>query len=160
MNGPTTFPVENLPGGGNLHAPIVARSYLFAPADRETLLEKVFSAGADAVVLDLEDAVLPSAKSRARLMLTRALNRRAVSAIPVFVRINPVSGSEWQADIEAAVTPATTGVRLAKAASQSEVNLVAEALASAEQRMGISRGSVAIIPTIETAEGLLNCAEM
>src|ERR1700722_15152081 len=104
MNGLTTFSAGNHLGGGNLLSSTVARSYLFAPADSERLLDKVFAAGADAVVLDLEDAVLPSAKSRARLMLAEALNRRAISTLPIFVRINPVSGPEWQADIEAAVS--------------------------------------------------------
>ena len=45
---------------------MLARSYLFAPGDREDLLEKVWHAGADAVVLDLEDAVAPGAKEAAR----------------------------------------------------------------------------------------------
>ena len=139
----------------------VARSYLFAPADNELLLEKVFSAGADAVVLDLEDAVLPSGKARARLLLANALKQRAVSSMPIFVRINPVSsGSDWQADIEAAVAPSTAGIRLAKAGSQSEINFVDQALSSAERRLGIVPGSVSIVPTIETAEGLLKSAEM
>ena len=49
------------------------RSYLFAPGHNEKLLTKVFDAGADTVILDLEDAVPPAAKDTARELVSRAL---------------------------------------------------------------------------------------
>jgi citrate lyase subunit beta / citryl-CoA lyase len=67
------------------------RSYLFAPAHNEKLLARVFDAGADAVILDLEDAVPPHAKAQARAMVSDALAHR-----PAWVRINAV-GSELAA---------------------------------------------------------------
>ena len=136
------------------------RSYLFAPANNEVLSRKVFLAGADAVVLDLEDAVLPNRKAVARELLAKTLQEVTESAVQIFVRINPVSGSEWRADVEAAVTPATHGVRMAKAESVSEIQAVDEAISAAERRLEIRAGSIAIVPTIETANGVLNCLEM
>ena len=59
------------------------RSYLFAPGHNAKLLAKVFDAGADAVILDLEDAVPPDAKDTARTMVADALTTH-----PAWVRIN------------------------------------------------------------------------
>jgi citrate lyase subunit beta/citryl-CoA lyase len=50
----------------------LARSYLFAPGNHEYLLERVLTAGADAVVIDLEDAVAAEHKTRARAHLALA----------------------------------------------------------------------------------------
>ena len=47
----------------------LARSYLFAPGNHERLLERVFTAGADAVVIDLEEAVAAEHKTRARALV-------------------------------------------------------------------------------------------
>ena len=61
------------------------RSYLFAPGHNEKLLNRVYEAGADAVMLDLEDAVPPDAKAKARAMVAEVLADR-----PGWVRINAV----------------------------------------------------------------------
>ena len=71
------------------------RSYLFAPGHSEKLLSRVFGAGADAVILDLEDAVPPHAKEQARAMVTRVLGQR-----PAWVRINAVRTRLAAADLE------------------------------------------------------------
>ena len=59
------------------------RSYLFAPGHSEKLVGKVFDAGADAVILDLEDAVPPEYKAAARTKVADALISH-----PAWVRIN------------------------------------------------------------------------
>ena len=59
------------------------RSYLFAPGHNAKLLDRVFAAGADAVMLDLEDAVPPEAKATARAMVAEVLPER-----PAWVRVN------------------------------------------------------------------------
>ena len=60
------------------------RSYLFAPGHNAKLLDRVFRAGADAVMLDLEDAVPPQAKATARAMVADVLRDQ-----PAWVRVNP-----------------------------------------------------------------------
>ena len=72
------------------------RSYLFAPGHNEKLLGRVFDAGADAVMLDLEDSVPPDAKQRARAMAADVLGGRAA-----WVRINAVGTELAAADLEA-----------------------------------------------------------
>jgi len=137
------------------------RSYLFAPGNDEKLLDKVFAAGADAVVLDLEDAVPPAEKARARELVRRALTGRAPGSRPeAWVRINALESQEWREDVEAAVGPALTGVRVPKADSAAGLGLLAEALAQAEAKRGLPAGSVAVACTIESAAGVLAAREL
>jgi citrate lyase subunit beta/citryl-CoA lyase len=137
----------------------LARSYLFAPGDNERLLGKVFDAGADAVVLDLEDAVAPERKAEARQIVSSALSviRKASS---VYVRINAVSTTYWKEDIAAAVAPSLKGIRLAKAESAEEIRALDAALTVAEKAAGIARGAVKITATIESAAGLVAALEI
>ena len=72
------------------------RSYLFAPGHNAKLLRRVFEAGADAVMLDLEDAVPPDAKQQARAMVAGALADRSA-----WVRINTVRTDLAAADLDA-----------------------------------------------------------
>ena len=80
------------------------RSLLFVPGDRPDRMEKALASGADALILDLEDAVAAAAKPAARAHIAAFL-RRPRSAIGLFVRINPLD-SGLAADDVAAVLPA------------------------------------------------------
>jgi citrate lyase subunit beta/citryl-CoA lyase len=140
---------------------MLARSYLFAPGNNPTLLGKVFAAGADAVVLDLEDAVPLKQKAEARQLVAHAL-MKALSAgkVNAYVRINAVSTDLWRDDLAAALVPGLRGVRLAKAESAAELIRAGEALAEAEGKAGIEPGSLRVVPTIESARGLLAAFEI
>lgn len=138
-----------------------ARSYLFAPGSSERLLSKVFDAGADAVVLDLEDAVAPSQKQMARRLVSEILMaRQRQPDRAIYVRINSVASGLWREDIAAVIGPALSGIRLAKAESADEVCAVDEALSTAEARTGMADGLLRIVPTIESAAGVLAAGEM
>jgi citrate lyase beta subunit len=77
-----------------------ARSLLFAPGNDERKLEKALAAGADAVVVDLEDAVPAGEKEAARLVARRVLENRATGSL-VAVRPNAFGTAHWGADLEA-----------------------------------------------------------
>jgi citrate lyase subunit beta / citryl-CoA lyase len=142
-------------------ATALARSYLFAPGDSERLLSKVFDAGADAVVLDLEDAVAPSQKEQARRTVSEVLMARQHEAGPaIYVRINSIGSGLWMEDIAAITGPGLTGIRLAKAESSNEVRAVDAALTTAEANAGMADGLLRIVPTIESAVGVLAAGEM
>ncbi len=139
----------------------LARSYLFAPGNQPDLLSKVFSAGADAVVLDLEDAVPVDQKQRARELVRRALENRSNSTGPAaWVRINSLRGPEWQRDLEVIVGPGLEGVRVPKVDSPSELDSLAEALSEIEADSGLESGSIRVTCTIESAKGLLAASEL
>jgi len=114
------------------------RSYLFAPGHNEKLLGKVFQAGADAVILDLEDAVPLEYKAKARAMVAEVL-----ASHPALVRVN-APGSADCADDLAAVADKAAGIRVPKCESAGDVAWVAK-----------RAPGVPLICAIETAHGLL-----
>jgi citrate lyase subunit beta/citryl-CoA lyase len=119
------------------------RSYLFAPGHNAKLLGKVFDAGADAIMLDLEDAVPREAKEQARTMVARALGDHEA-----WVRVNLPRTDLCAADLEA-VGDKAYGIRIPKAESAEDVEWVAERAPGKP-----------IICAIESAVGLLAAAEI
>ena len=91
------------------------RSYLFAPGHNAKLLNKVFDAGADAVILDLEDAVPPEAKGTARAMVAEALLDHSA-----WVRVNAAQTPWCEADLDA-VGDRAYGIRIPKVESAADV---------------------------------------
>lgn len=136
------------------------RSYLFAPGDNSHLLGKVLSAGADAVVLDLEDAVRPERKHEARGLVAEFLEENRESASPIYVRINPVASALCYDDLAAVVSPSLHGVRLAKAESAGHIAAVDSKLSELEMRAGIYPGATRVVPTIETSTGVFAALEI
>ena len=96
------------------------RSWLFAPGHQATLVQKVFEVGADAVILDLEDAVPASEKARARMLVADATAQR-----PAWVRVNEARTAACEADLDA-VGDVATGIRIPKVESVEDVRWVAE----------------------------------
>jgi len=94
------------------------RSYLFAPGHNAKLLNRVFTAGADAVILDLEDAVPPDAKATARAMVAEALLDH-----PAWVRVNAAQTAWGEADLDA-VADRAFGIRIPKVESAGDVEWV------------------------------------
>jgi citrate lyase subunit beta/citryl-CoA lyase len=114
---------------------------LFVPADRPERIAKAAGAGADAIVVDLEDAVGPASKVSARTGLAGALASR--SECPVLVRINAVD-TVWHEDDVAAVLPLdVAGILLPKAESADGIALIRRRL-----------GAKAVIAIVESARGL------
>jgi citrate lyase subunit beta/citryl-CoA lyase len=131
------------------------RSWLYAPGNNARLLDKVFHAGADAVILDLEDAVPPAEKRRARDMVAATVaTRQAVAGPAVFVRVNHPDTGLTEAEIQAVVQPGLDGLRLPKVESAATVQLVDDWVTRAEQRAGCPVGSIGLVCILESAAGL------
>src|SRR5258708_3265601 len=117
----------------------VARSYLYVPGNRPDRFDKAGTAGADAVIVDLEDAVPPVEKDSARAALVSWLSPDKT----VLVRVN-AAGSEWFGrDLAACEAAGVTGVILPKA------EIIDDAVVSLCRRKRI-----ALFPLIETAVGM------
>src|SRR5215217_7507153 len=111
------------------------RSYLYVPGDDSRRIEKALATGADAVVIDLEDAVAPSRKEEGRKNAAEVLESEP--AKPIFVRVNAL-GSELAAqDIDAVAGLYLAGLRLPKVESPEGVRLVAETLEERRSEAGI-----------------------
>lgn len=102
------------------------RSYLYVPGYDKRRIEKALASEADAVVLDLEDAVAPNRKEEARQTVARVLE--AEPEKPVFVRVNPVGTELAAEDIDAVLGGHLAGLRLPKIEYVESVRLVAETL--------------------------------
>jgi citrate lyase subunit beta/citryl-CoA lyase len=123
-----------------------ARSYLFVPATRPDRITKAFASGADAVIVDLEDAVALDAKDAARAALANALNPER----PVIVRINAATTPWFAEDLRLCRAPGIAAVMLPKAESSTELRDVIA---------GIGR-TLPLLPLVETARGLWNVLEI
>ncbi len=126
-------------------SPPPIRSYLYVPGSEERRIEKALASEADAVVLDLEDAVAPSRKDEARETVAKVL--RSEHGKPVFVRINVPGSALAEEDIEAVAGPHLAGLRLPKTESVEAVRRVAERL----ENFGCEAGIQCLI---ESALGL------
>ena len=89
------------------------RSLLFVPGDRPDRMEKALRAGADALILDLEDAVAAAAKPEARRYVAEFLNSRSTAKL--WVRINPLDTDEADKDLAAILASHPDGIVLPKA---------------------------------------------
>jgi len=89
------------------------RSLLFVPGDRPERMEKALGLGADALILDLEDAVAPANKPAARAAIAAFLAKRP--ALTIFVRINPLDSGLAEDDLAAILPASPNGIVLPKA---------------------------------------------
>ena len=88
------------------------RSFLFIPADSEKKLSKADNAGADAIILDLEDSVALGRKGDARELCSAFLKERPHAARPyqIWVRVNPVQSGFLNDDLDAVLDGMPDGI--------------------------------------------------
>jgi citrate lyase subunit beta/citryl-CoA lyase len=134
------------------------RSMLFVPGDRPERFAKAAASGADAVILDLEDAVMPERRPFARGEIAQWLES-AERTVPVWVRINPVETVDALPDLAAVIGGRPDGIVLPKARDGADVHRVDHWLEVLEARFGFARGSIGLLPLItESAGALLKAA--
>lgn len=132
------------------------RSMLFVPADSERKMAKGADCGADALILDLEDAVAPSRTHIAREMALEYLRaRRDRSSQQIWVRINPLDTDASLLDLVVVAAGAPDGLVLPKVRSAADVVKLSHYLDALEVRDGVERGSIRIMPVAtETPQAL------
>jgi citrate lyase subunit beta / citryl-CoA lyase len=129
------------------------RSLLYVPASSPRFLAKAHERGADAIILDLEDAVAPAQKDAARQRLGEAVAMVRRSGAVVFVRINSQSG-RVRLDAEAACLAGADGLLVPKSRSPSAIAELADFLSGVETTAG--RDSMLLVPMIEDAGAVLD----
>ncbi|MDT9592174.1 CoA ester lyase [Nocardioides zeae] len=126
---------------------VTARSWLFTPGDRERLFDKASASNADAVVLDLEDAVAPHAKATARADVCDWLRVGGRA----WVRINAADTTWFDEDLIALTdAPGLAGVMLAKAEDPDAVHEITRQI----------RRDVDVVALVETARGVRRAEEL
>lgn len=133
------------------------RSMLFVPGDSERKLAKAKTANADALILDLEDSVAPSAKPAARAAVAAALEQPSPRDFAFYVRINALDTGLTLADLAAIVKPGLDGIMLPKAQGARDVETVSHYLDALETKAGLPLGQIRIaVVATETAEALFH----
>jgi len=133
---------------------------LFVPGDSERKLAKGDAAGADALILDLEDAVAPERRPQARGLVREYLAARRGARHPaLWVRVNPLDTADALADLAAVVSGAPDGIVVPKTCGGADVVRLDHYLSALEMREGIAVGSTRILPVAtETASALFSLA--
>lgn len=121
-------------------------SYLFVPGNRPDRFDKALAAGADVVIIDLEDAVAPQDKASARNAIATWCASKIDISARIVVRINDETSEWFDADLALLRTAGILGAMLPKAELVSQIARVTAVLAPAGY----------VIPIIESARGLLN----
>ncbi|MBC8187720.1 MAG: CoA ester lyase [Proteobacteria bacterium] len=124
------------------------RSLLFAPAVRPDFIRRLPERGADAVVIDCEDATPSGAKEEARANVHNVVPDILADDMQVFVRVNSVASSFFEADVSEGLVSGLAGIVVPKLETLAQADDVAAALAQA------GRANLGVLAGIETALGV------
>ena len=128
------------------------RSFLFAPGNHARRVEKALTLPADAVILDLEDAVAISEKPRTRDLVVAAYGQKRHGKL--YVRVNAYT-TEWcYADIVAVVRTGLDGIILPKVESPDQLRAADWLITNLERERDLPIGAIDLVPIIETALGV------
>jgi len=128
------------------------RSFLFVPGHQSRRIAKAFDSVADAVIIDLEDAVPPAEKQAARANAAAVLGDRGLPA--AFVRVNGATDAGCLDDLLAVVRPGLAGIVLPKAESAAQLQALDWAIGQLEARHGLQPGTIELVPLLESARGV------
>jgi citrate lyase subunit beta/citryl-CoA lyase len=136
-----------------------ARSLLAVPATRRKMVEKALASEADAVFLDLEDAVAPGSKAAARGDVASALKELNWRGRPTLFRANALDTPYFYGDLIEVVEDAgdsLDAILIPKVNRPEDLYAVSTLLSQLEQAMDLDRDRIKLEAQIETAEGLAN----
>ena len=133
---------------------------LFLPGNTPNMLINGDTLGADTVIFDLEDAVSPDEKDAARILVRNALKYQNFSGCEVVVRINPTDTEFWKEDLDAVIPLKPDMIMPTKVSGGEMIREVSTYMGQVEERSGIEKGSVKILPLIETALGVEKAYEI
>ena len=133
---------------------------MFLPGNTPNMLINGDTLGADTVIFDLEDAVSPDEKDAARILVRNALKYQNFSGCEVVVRINPTDTEFWKEDLDAVIPLKPDMIMPTKVSGGEMIREVSAYMGQVEERRGIEKGSVKILPLIETALGVEKAYEI
>ena len=125
---------------------VAYRCVLFVPGDRPDRFEKAMNSGADAICIDLEDAVAPSRKDEARSALAEFMGQDRGAGPDIIVRLNDPDSEQWRPDVNAVAGNRPDAVIIPKVKNEDSIKWIADVFGD----------SARLLPLIETAQGLDN----
>lgn len=138
------------------------KSLLFVPGHRGDWVDKAVRAGADAVILDLEDAVPEQSKAEARVTVTESVDRLRAEhpEVGVVVRPNGLGTPHVGKDLAAVVRAGVDALLLPMIRTAEDVIRFDALVGHFESERGLEPGSVELVPTLETAQSVGNCEQL
>ena len=134
------------------------RSLVFVPGNNPRFLEKAKSISADIVCFDLEDSVPEKEKTKARKLIKSALKQRKHYSANIYVRTNSPESGKIESDLKEIMQKGIDGIVIPKVNSAKELKKIEKTIISLEKKGKIS--GTRIIPSIESALGVVNCYEI
>ena len=136
----------------------IIRTALFVPADRPDRVDKALASGADAVIVDLEDAVATSQKDEARNAAKEKVKQCGRDNF-IIVRVNDNSTGLLDKDLDAVVLKELSGIMLPKVEGYSDIKHIDTLLGEQESKKGIEPNQIKLFPMIESAKGIANITD-
>lgn len=134
----------------------IIRSLLFIPGNQPNMLQKGLGVNADALVPDLEDSVPADEKANARKVTASFLPTLAEAGRMLIPRVNSLDTDLLEEDLAAVVGPHIFGVSVGKIQDSNDIETICGILDGLEQKAGLKRGSVRLLPWIETAKAMVD----
>jgi citrate lyase subunit beta/citryl-CoA lyase len=134
------------------------RSLLFVPGNNPRFLEKAKTIPADIVCFDLEDSVPDSEKKNARKMIKEALKSRASYSADIYVRTNSPASGKIPEDLEEIIQKGLDGIVIPKVNNAKELLGIYKNISRLEKKRKLK--PVSLIPSIESAQGVVNTYEI
>ena len=132
------------------------RSMLFLPGNTPNMLINGNCLGSDAVIFDLEDAVSPSEKDAARILVHNTMKYMDFKGCEIIVRINSIDTPYWQKDLDLIMPHKPDLILLPKTSFASDVEAADDYMTEVEAKLGFEPNTVRLMPLIETALGVEN----
>jgi citrate lyase beta subunit len=141
-------------------SPIVMRSKLFVPGSRPELFAKAMAGEADAISIDLEDAVDESRKADARAAVKAFLaSLPADRSKTIIVRVNGIATEHFEADVEAIASPGLDLINVPMTETGDDVRKAAAVIGCVVKEKGLAK-PIGILANIETAKAFRLAAEI
>lgn len=138
---------------------VLRRSLLYVPGNMPGMLQNIPVFDADVVMIDLEDGVPLAEKDGARILTRNFLHTVRERGKEIYIRINGLDTRYAIDDLREILPARPDGIRLPKADSPEVVERLDTLLTEYEEQLGLEIGWFRIIPSIESAVGILNCVE-
>ena len=139
---------------------MLLRSMVFVPGNNMRMITKAATLAADAIILDLEDAVPLASKATARIMIRDSIKGIKAGGANVFVRLNALTTNLTTESLKFVCIEGLDGVILPKTETESDMLELDGMMVEAEKASGLEPRSVKVIPQIESAKGVLNSYEI
>jgi citrate lyase subunit beta/citryl-CoA lyase len=132
------------------------RSLIFIPSNSRRFIDKSMTLNADIVCFDLEDSVPLNEKNAARQMIIEILKHRHQYKTNVYIRINSIDSGMAFSDLEEIIQNGVDGIVMPKVNDDKQVLDIIGSISNLEDKRGIEKGSIKLMPSIESAKGVVS----